>query len=864
MTQNELQKAKSIKNFISSSKMDIISDDNKAIRVSKTIQAISKDEKLSNDKKQNNNNNDKNCGIGNYTNPFSINNPTCNNYDNNKTNNSYCNAFLPAAAINKKDSNNCYNIMFFNNYEKEKQELNQSKQNFEKDNISKLNNQSAFVLYRHQQELQKKSAFFNFNQNSSLLNKKNKVSNASFILNRENSVIYNKTKSILNSSSILNVNPIIVIDLNNNFTNANLVNKNFNKAGNGKISAIQQQQITLNTNRNNASKIENANQQIKQDRVIISQASNMQIENLQQIFQITEQIDVAPNNNNQHEIQFTLGNQSNLRLLTFNPKNHNNQSLNSNSIADGFQTNPCSVFSLNPPAQILTNDNNNIFPYIEQNRHLNNYANLPINSNAFSVLNSAYVNYNNNINNYALLRNMAAIKNANIKYNYADNFDQNNNFVFNQQQGLQSIALNNNLYNFDNNMMNLNLLQIPNVSQVNNDNNNNIKSYNDSFQNNNLNPLQIAIANSKQTGINQPLNYPNLKEINKSLFIDTKLCNEYFEEQTQTSQSENTNLTNNSIKITCSNNHNQKQTLLQTISSNIHRRITQKDKPNISLNQQNLSKISLPNPFTNSFLIKQIKSSPQILCEYFPEFLACLKSEEQQLKYNFQLRKHHPEVSEKMRLILLSWLIEVHRKFRLLGETLYLTVHFIDSCLHSKCEVTWNKSNFQLLGISSLLLACKYEEIYFPNISDFRSITDRAFSVDQILQCEFQICKILDYFVLTCYPIRFLELYRFVFDLNDAEFFFCKLILEVSLMDSRFLEFDRSLVALTAVFVMGRTVSQKFAAFEPLFYAEVGNKKNEFRECARLVGTHLDNSLELDSFKIIYERYLNNMTNLKE
>jgi len=163
------------------------------------------------------------------------------------------------------------------------------------------------------------------------------------------------------------------------------------------------------------------------------------------------------------------------------------------------------------------------------------------------------------------------------------------------------------------------------------------------------------------------------------------------------------------------------------------------------------------------------------------------------------------------------------------------------------------------LGISALLLACKYEEIYFPEISDFYLVTDKTFSVSQIIDCEFQICKMLDYCILTCYHIRFLELYRFAFDLSESEFCFCKLILEVSLMDSRFLEFDRSLVALTAVFVMGRSMSLKFEAYEPLFYLELGSRKSQFKECARLIGMHLDNSLELDDFKVIKERYLKSL-----
>ncbi|GMP87323.1 hypothetical protein CsSME_00039745 [Camellia sinensis var. sinensis] len=43
-----------------------------------------------------------------------------------------------------------------------------------------------------------------------------------------------------------------------------------------------------------------------------------------------------------------------------------------------------------------------------------------------------------------------------------------------------------------------------------------------------------------------------------------------------------------------------------------------------------------------------------------------------------------PEINEKMRAILVDWLIEVHNKFELMPETLYLTINIVDRYLASK------------------------------------------------------------------------------------------------------------------------------------------------------------------------------------
>lgn len=72
-----------------------------------------------------------------------------------------------------------------------------------------------------------------------------------------------------------------------------------------------------------------------------------------------------------------------------------------------------------------------------------------------------------------------------------------------------------------------------------------------------------------------------------------------------------------------------------------------------------------------------------------------------------------PEINEKMRSILIDWLVEVHVKFDLSPETLYLTINLIDRFLSLK---TVPRRELQLLGVSALLIASKYEEIWPPQV----------------------------------------------------------------------------------------------------------------------------------------------------
>jgi G2/mitotic-specific cyclin-B, other len=71
------------------------------------------------------------------------------------------------------------------------------------------------------------------------------------------------------------------------------------------------------------------------------------------------------------------------------------------------------------------------------------------------------------------------------------------------------------------------------------------------------------------------------------------------------------------------------------------------------------------------------------------------------------------EINAKMRAILTDWLIEVHHKFELHPETLYLTVCIIDRYLSMS---TVARRELQLVGVSAMLIACKYEEIWAPEV----------------------------------------------------------------------------------------------------------------------------------------------------
>lgn len=126
-------------------------------------------------------------------------------------------------------------------------------------------------------------------------------------------------------------------------------------------------------------------------------------------------------------------------------------------------------------------------------------------------------------------------------------------------------------------------------------------------------------------------------------------------------------------------------------------------------------------------------NNPQAVTEYVNDIMSYFRSMEGVNGPSPNYMSKQPHINSKMRSILIDWLVEVHLKFKLMPETLYLTINLIDRFLERKIVA---RQRLQLVGVTCMLLASKYEEIYFPEVRDFVYITDRAYTRHQILQME--------------------------------------------------------------------------------------------------------------------------------
>ncbi|KAE8297724.1 G2/mitotic-specific cyclin-B2 [Larimichthys crocea] len=142
------------------------------------------------------------------------------------------------------------------------------------------------------------------------------------------------------------------------------------------------------------------------------------------------------------------------------------------------------------------------------------------------------------------------------------------------------------------------------------------------------------------------------------------------------------------------------------------------------------------------------------------------------------------EITERMRALLIDWLVQVHSRFQLLQETLYLTVAVLDRFLQ-----------LQLVGVTAMLVACKYEEMYAPEVGDFAYITDNAFTKSQILEMEQVVLRTLNFELGRPLPLHFLRRASKVASSDVERHTLAKYLMELTLLDYDMVHYRPSEVA---------------------------------------------------------------------
>jgi G2/mitotic-specific cyclin 3/4 len=153
------------------------------------------------------------------------------------------------------------------------------------------------------------------------------------------------------------------------------------------------------------------------------------------------------------------------------------------------------------------------------------------------------------------------------------------------------------------------------------------------------------------------------------------------------------------------------------------------------------------------------------------------------------------ELTWHMRRILIDWLVQVHSRFHLLPETLFLTVNIIDRFLTLRNVPV---SKLQLVGATAIFIASKYEEITCPSVEEIVFMVDNGYARDEVLEAERFIVNLLQFELGWPGPMSFLRRISKADDYDVTTRTLAKYLLEVTVMDERFVASPPSYLAAVA------------------------------------------------------------------
>jgi hypothetical protein len=208
----------------------------------------------------------------------------------------------------------------------------------------------------------------------------------------------------------------------------------------------------------------------------------------------------------------------------------------------------------------------------------------------------------------------------------------------------------------------------------------------------------------------------------------------------------------------------------------------------------------LEEPITEAFvdLDKEDVDDPLMVSEYVVEIFEYLKELEIATMANPDYMENQNELEWKMRGILVDWLLEVHTRFRLLPETLFLAVNIIDRFLSAKVV---QLDRLQLVGVTAMFIASKYEEVLSPHVQNFRHVADDGFTEDEILSAERFVLAALNYDLSYPNPMNFLRRISKADNYDIQTRTLGKYLLEIGCLDHRFLAHPPSQVAAASMYL---------------------------------------------------------------
>ena len=164
----------------------------------------------------------------------------------------------------------------------------------------------------------------------------------------------------------------------------------------------------------------------------------------------------------------------------------------------------------------------------------------------------------------------------------------------------------------------------------------------------------------------------------------------------------------------------------------------------------------------------------------------------------------------------------------------------------------------QLLGITALHVAGKYEEIYPPELKHLIRVTDNAITKEQVLKMEFDILTALDFELTFPSTLRFLERYARIAQVGEKTLMLAQYFIDTSLLDCTLVKEKPSKVAAMAIYAAQRVQRNLTGSSSSIWNATLtkntGYKEEELKPLATELIQFVKN-VESSSLKTMSKKY---------
>lgn len=165
----------------------------------------------------------------------------------------------------------------------------------------------------------------------------------------------------------------------------------------------------------------------------------------------------------------------------------------------------------------------------------------------------------------------------------------------------------------------------------------------------------------------------------------------------------------------------------------------------------------------------------------------------------------------------MDWIIQVHARFHLLPESLFLCTNILDRFLSTRPV---SLSKLQLVGVTCFFIASKFEETMAPAVAEIAYLADGQYTVQDILKAERYVLKTIDWDLRYPGPMGWLRRGSKADDCEEKARTVAKYLMEISICEWRLVGILPSLLAAAALWlarlVLGREEWVSFTLPSPM------------------------------------------------